>query len=106
LLGVGVLAESQEQECGLQTDKVTFTFLNGGSQTQNNYKVAYSINGGTPVIETLSGNNNAISPDEVISYTFNASFDSRDAISVIKCWTILNGDAATPNDTATVTVNH
>ena len=106
LMGVGVLAESQEQECGLQTDKVTFTFLNGGSQTQNNYKVAYSINGGAPVIETLSGNNNAISPDEVISYTFNATFDSRDAISVIKCWTILNGDAATPNDTATITVNH
>jgi hypothetical protein len=33
-------------------------------------------------------------------------FDSRDAVSVIKCWTILNGDAATPNDSATITVNH
>lgn len=103
LIGVRVNAESEQLECGLDDDLVTFTFLNAGNLEQSDFKVAYSINGGTPVIEDYNG---GISPDGVLSYTFDATFNSVDAISVIKCWTILGGEFAPANDTATITINH
>lgn len=103
LAGVKVNAESEDQECGSATDHVTLTFLNVGNLQQNNFKVAYSVNGGTPVIENYAP---GIAPDQQAGYTFNVPFDSRDAVSVIKCWTMVSGDFAPANDTATLILNH
>ncbi|MBL7825828.1 MAG: T9SS type A sorting domain-containing protein [Saprospiraceae bacterium] len=104
LLGVKVSVASEGLECGLEDDEVSFTFLNGGNLNQDGYQIAYAVNGGTPVIQNVPGT--AIIPDEARTITFNATFDSRDALSVIKCWTILNGDFAHGNDTATLVVNY
>ncbi len=103
LAGTGVVIMSQTDQCGLENEPVTFTFVNVGAQTQSNFQVAYSVNGGTPVVETVSG---PIAPDQIRSHTFNAKFDSRDKVSVVKCWTKLSGEFAPANDTATLTIDH
>lgn len=103
LAGTDVVIESAGEQCGLQNEPVTFTFVNVGAQTQSSFQVAYSVNGGTPVVETVSS---AIAPDQIRSYTFNTKFDSRDKISVIKCWTMLSGEFAPANDSATFTIDH
>lgn len=103
LAGLKVNAESEGQECGSADDHVIITFLNAGNLPQNNFQVAYSVNGGAPEIENYTP---AIAPDQQAAYTFNVPFDSRDTVSVIKCWTVLSGDFAPANDTATLTVSH
>lgn len=103
MAGFSVDIPSAGEFCGLEEEPVTFTFVNLGAQTQNEVEVAYSINGGTPVVETFIG---AIAPDQIRSYTFNATFDSRDIVSNIKCWTNLSGEFAPANDTATFTIDH
>ncbi len=103
LAGSVVAISSEAEICGLPNEPVTFTFVNLGAQTQSNIQVAYAVNGGTPVVETVSG---PIAPDETRSYTFNTTFDSRDAISVIKCWTMLAGEFVTTNDSAAYTIDH
>ncbi len=103
LAGTGVVIESELAQCGLENEPVTFTFVNVGAQTQSNFQVAYSVNGGTPVVETVTS---AIAPDQIRSYTFTTKFDSRDKISVIKCWTKLSGEFAPANDSATFTIDH
>ena len=103
LAGAEVSISSEDALCGLPDDAITFSFVNTGSQTQNNYQVAYSVNGGAPIFETV---NSAIAPDQLKSYTFNTTYDSRDVVSVIKCWTKLAGELAPANDTATFTIDH
>jgi hypothetical protein len=103
LHGAVVAVSSENDVCGLQEEPVTFTFVNVGAQTQSNFQVAYSINGGAPVVETTSF---SIAPDQIRSYSFNATFDSRDKLSVVKCWTKLTGDFAPANDTAVFIIDH
>jgi hypothetical protein len=103
LAGEQVTVASEGAICGLEADEVVFTFINLGAQTQSNFDVAYSVNGGTPVVETISG---SLDPDKLRTYTFNTTFDSRDALSVIKCWTKLSNEFAPANDTATFVIDH
>ncbi len=105
LAGLSVSSTGDATLCGLEQDKVVFSYINFGSQPQAFYSVAYSINGGTPVVESVGAN--IIQPDETFSYTFTTPFDSRDGAFTIKAWTILTGELATQNDTAAVyKVNH
>lgn len=103
LAGLSVTTLGEAEECGLETDQILFTFVNFGSQTQAAAKVAYSINGATPVINNVTG---SIATDQVRVQTFTVPFDSRDQAFNIKCWTILNGDQVPDNDTITYTVSH
>ena len=94
-----------DNECGLQDDKVRFNIANvGGGSLPSGYMLYYSINGGAPVSATIS--NNLLLPDENYNHVFTVPFDSRDAISVIKCWAEADGDLNHSNDTLTYTVNH
>lgn len=104
LAGLGAASSGDASPCGLQNDKVTFTFTNYGSTTQSLFSVAYSVNGGTPVIENIGPN--SVAPDQVFQYTFTTTFDSRDALNIIRCWPVLNGEQDFSNDTVTYTVDH
>lgn len=103
LAGISVSTLGEDVECGLANDQIAFSFSNFGHQTQTGIQVAYSINGAAPVVNNVTG---AIAADQNITYTFNVPFDSRDAAFEIKCWTMLNGDQATQNDTVTYFVSH
>ncbi|MBC7776175.1 MAG: T9SS type A sorting domain-containing protein [Phycisphaerae bacterium] len=103
LAGLSVYTLGETEECGLPTDQIIFSFTNFGNQAQSGVKVAYSINGGTPVIQNIAG---SVATDQGITHTFSVPFDSRDGAFEIKCWTALNGDQATSNDTVTYFIDH
>jgi hypothetical protein len=104
LAGLTAATAGEGSECGLESDEITFFFGNFGTQPQSFFQVAYSVNGSAPVIENVGAT--TVLPDEVYEYTFLAPFDSRDAISEIKCWTIVDDELAPANDTAYYTVSH
>lgn len=104
LAGLNVQTAGDLTPCGLAQDKITFQFTNFGLQSQASVKVAYSVNGGTPVVETVTGN--VISPDELVDFKFNTPFDSRNGLFIIKCWTQLSGEQAPANDTVTYVIDH
>ncbi len=104
LAGQKVSTLGQSSECGLQADKVTFVLSNLGSAAQSFFKVAYSVNGGTPVVENL--NNVVLAPDASYTYVFNTPFDSRDGAFEIKCWPVLTGEQQPTNDTVIYNVRH
>jgi hypothetical protein len=105
LYGYNIKTAGDEIECGLADDEVTFRVINLGSQTQTTFKVAYSINGAAPVIETVTGQ--SLQQDEFLDYTFNTNFDSRDALISVQCWAILTGDQMLSNDTTSFyTLSH
>jgi Secretion system C-terminal sorting domain len=105
LYGYSVKTAGDNSECGLQNDEVTFRIINLGSQTQTVFKAAYSINGGTPIVENITGQ--SLVTDEFLDYTFNTTFDSRDMLIEVKCWALLTGDQMLSNDTTTLyVINH
>ncbi len=103
LAGLSVSTLGETAECGLETDKIVFSFINFGSQTQSAVKVAYSINGAAPVINNVTG---SFATDKSGIQTFSVPFDSRDDAFSIKCWTILAGDQDNSNDTIIYTISH
>ncbi len=103
LAGTSASSSGNDVECGLEEDKVVFSFTNFGTQPQSFFEVGYSVNGGAPVIENITA---TVQPDETFTYTFTTTFDSRDSKSDIKCWTTLLNEQNLVNDTAYYTVNH
>jgi hypothetical protein len=103
LTGVSIETLGENVECGLENDQIAFTFTNIGSQPQTALQVAYSINGAAPVVNNVIGTLNV---DNSITYTFSTPFDSRDGAFEIKCWTLLNGDGDTGNDTVVYFISH
>lgn len=104
LTGLSVTTLGDNVACGLAQDKVNFNLSNFGTQSQAFFKVAYSVNGGTPVQETFNGG--ILDPYEIGMYTFNMPFNSEDGLFEIKVWTVLAGDQAAENDTVTYIVDH
>jgi len=92
---------SPVSNCGLtSTELVSANFFNNGSDTLFMLPVAYSINGGTPVTETIM---DTILPNTAYAYDFTAFAD----LSVVgdydfQFWTGLVGDGNTCNDTSEV----
>jgi hypothetical protein len=103
LSGVTATTQGDGNACGLQDDKVIFNFINFGTEPQSAFQVAYSINGGAPVVETVSA---TVQPDESFTYTFTTPFDSRDEAFDIKCWTNLVSEQNPGNDTVFYSVSH
>ena len=103
MAGLSVKSDGEAVECGLQSDLITFTFSNFGTQPQSFFDVAYSVNGGPPVIENVTA---TVQPDEQFTYTFTTPFDSRDGLFDVKCWTSLLDEQFLANDTAYYTVSH
>ncbi|MFN0217033.1 MAG: T9SS type A sorting domain-containing protein [Saprospiraceae bacterium] len=103
LAGLNVYTLGESAECGLPNDQIVFSFTNFGHQTQTGIQVAYSVNGGMPVVQNVSG---SLATDKGITHTFSVPFDSRDGVFEIKCWTLLVGDQNNSNDTVSYVINH
>lgn len=104
LSGLQVTSTGHQNRCGLEQDSLVFTLANFGKSPQSPYAVAYSLNGGQPVVETIP--NDSLLPDEVAVYRFKTPFDSRNRQIAIRCWPLLAGDALALNDTVYYTVDH
>ncbi len=103
LAGLSISTLGETEECGLEADKIRFSFVNLSNQAQAGFKLGYCVNGGTPVIDSIPG---SLAIDKHFTHTFLTTFDSRDGVFELKCWTILNGDQVAGNDTVTATLNH
>lgn len=99
-----IVTSGADNECGVEEDEVTFSFSNLGTQPQAFFQIAYSVNGGTPVIEDIGAT--VVAPDETFNYTFNIPFDSRNGEFNIKAWTILQDEQNFSNDTTSYSITH
>jgi len=81
---------------------VTITIKNFGATTQSNFDVQYTLDGGTPVIETVAG---SLATEEEVSYSFTQQADlTVPATYIIVSKTNLVGDQDTSNDESTLSV--
>lgn len=104
LAALHLTTQGNSTACGLEKDLVRFSFANFGTDTLKTFPVAYSINGGAPIIENAVFS--ALDPEEEGLYVFAANFDSRDKLIQIKCWTLLSGEQNASDDTLTYIVDH
>ena len=75
---------------------VSIEIVNPGASSQNNFDVSYTVNGGTPIIETVS---NMINPGDTITYVFNTGLDmSTDGIYNIDYECLLSNDQNPSNN--------
>ena len=104
---VGTIAiESPNSGCGLDSaEDVTITIINPGLSVQDTIPVGYSINGGTPVFDTVFSTMN---PGDTISFTFSVQADlSSPGSYTIDAWTALGTDIQNLNDSVNgVIVDH
>jgi VCBS repeat-containing protein len=95
---------SPKSSCDLANEDITINIVNFGTASISNFPISYSINGGTPVTETvsstiLSGNN--------LVYTFTQKADlSATGSYIIKVYTSLVNDAVISNDTINLNVTN
>jgi len=86
------------------TETVSVTLRNFGAATQSNFDVQYTVNGGTPVVETFAGP--LLSEDEA-SFDFAQTADlSALGTYDIEVSTVLAGDSDPSNDSVSVTIDN
>ncbi len=100
LAGLTVSTLGGADECGLAADRVVLRLTNLGTEAKSFFQVAYSINGGAPVIENIGAT--VVAPDAQFTYTFATPFDSRNGKFDIQAWTILMDEQNFTNDTTPV----
>jgi len=84
---------------------ITVTVENFGSAPQDTFDIAYSINGGTPVVENITGPN--LMPGMTRTYTFTSTADfSVPGNYQIDAYTLLTGDGDLSNDTASTSFDN
>lgn len=86
--------------CGSPNDTVSMNVVNLGSMTAGGFDLAYSVNGGNPVVEDIG--NVLLLPGNSFEYTFNTTFDATaPGDYVIRAWAEFGSDELPLNDTAT-----
>ncbi|HIO72810.1 MAG TPA: hypothetical protein EYN38_06875, partial [Flavobacteriales bacterium] len=96
---LGVIAITEPiSSCELSdTATVTVAIFNFGDSAQVNIPVAYQLNGGTPVIETIS---DSIKSGDLYAYSFTTTADLTSFSSnSFNAWTALVDDSIKANDT-------
>ncbi len=88
--------------CALADEDVTITIANNGGADITGFEVSYTVNGGTPVVETVSA---TIAPAATLNYTFTQTAD----LSVLGTYDFevnvnLTGDAVATNNMMTKSV--
>jgi hypothetical protein len=85
-------------ECGITPSlNLKVRISNFGTASQSNFPVAYSVNGGTPVIETCTS---SVSSNNTKDFTFATPLNlSTPGAYKIKIWTLLTTDLDNSNDT-------
>ena len=86
--------------CGSPNDTIAISLLNLGTQPAGGFDVAYSVNGGDPVVENIG--NVLLLPGDEFTYTFSTTFDaSVPGTYVIRAWAEYGNDEFLLNDTVT-----
>lgn len=84
--------------CGLGTDSVKVTVTNVGLDTLTNIPVCYVLDGGASVCDTVAG---PLVTGQTITHVFTTLADfSSQGIHTVNVYTVLPGDMATCNDSA------
>ena len=100
-IGATAITEPLSGE-GLGNEAITITIENFGGAAQSNFDVSYTIDGGTPVVETFTG---SVNPGETENYTFATLGDfSEIGTYTIVSRTDLSGDSDSDNDSVEVDV--
>jgi len=96
-VGVSII-NSPSDDNNLMMETVSVTLENYGSVDQSNFDVAYTINGGTPVVETYTS---TLTAGTTGNYNFATQGDFTSlGIYDIKAYSILTGDMNVSNDTS------
>ncbi len=89
---------------GLGNEVVTAVLKNYGADSQSNFDVQYTVNGGTPIVESFTG---TIDSEEEVNFSFTQEADLSELGSyTIEVTTSLSGDQDTNNDSATKEVQN
>ncbi|MDY0143693.1 MAG: choice-of-anchor J domain-containing protein [Bacteroidales bacterium] len=100
---IGITEPNHDNGCTLTSDEsITIKIKNNGGADMTDFDVSYTINGGTPVVETVSS---TIIPAAILNYTFTQTVD----LSALDNYTIeasvtLTGDANANNDTYSIDI--
>jgi subtilisin-like proprotein convertase family protein len=87
---------------GMGMESITITIENFGGAVQSNFDVSYTLNGETPVIETVAG---PLNQGSTLSYTFGTQGDFSEVGSHdLTVSTELAGDSDTSNDAVSTTI--
>ncbi len=77
-------------------EEVVVEVKNFGSEAVSDFQVAYSLNGGDPVTETVSA---TLGYNQEMTYTFNSTIDlTQQDVNVLDVYTVLEGDENNDND--------
>ncbi len=84
------------------SEVVTVTIENFGAESQSNFEVGYTIDGGTEVVETVTA---TLEVGQTLEYSFTTTADfSAIASYTLVARTILSGDSDTSNDSQEVII--
>ena len=103
ITGITAPTHGNYSTCALtDAEQIKVNIINNGGAAISDFEVSYSINGGTPVTETVTA---SIAPAQTYEYTFAQTAD----LSLIGDYTItasvnLTGDETADNDTASMTI--
>ncbi|PDH46745.1 MAG: hypothetical protein CND37_05795, partial [Bacteroidetes bacterium MED-G20] len=102
---IGVTDVELDDECEFSsTESITVHITNFGLVSQSTYDVAYSVNGGTPVVENA---NLFVDSNSTVPYTFTSTVDmSSDGTYDLVAYTIMSNDVDTGNDTLYASVEN
>ncbi|MEZ4777089.1 MAG: GEVED domain-containing protein [Bacteroidia bacterium] len=99
---LGIVPFASSCNFGLQT--IEASVYNFGSQTQDTIPMAYSVNGGTPVIDTLFAPV-AGGTGSTFAFSQPANLSTPNTTYTIQVWSQLDGDFDAANDTSTLVYN-
>ena len=95
---------SPQSGSGLGNETVSVTVKNFGGLPQSNFDIQYTVNGGTPVVETYTG---TLNPEEEAVFNFAQPADlSELGTYVIEVETLLAGDQVAGNNLLSVTIDN
>lgn len=102
-LGITEITSPSSGE-GLGSESVSVIIENFGALDQSNFDVSYTVNGGTPIVETING---TILAGQTLFYTFTQPADLSTVGSYsITASTLSVGDLDPSNDSETIVVSN
>lgn len=102
---VGLVSiDSPETASGLGDETISVSIKNYGADSQSNFSIQYTVDGGAPVVETVT---DVINAGETVVYNFTQTADlSGLQVYTIEVTTQLSGDQESNNDTLTAEIEN
>lgn len=102
-IGVVIINSPTEDDSDPGNEEVSVILQNFGGTTHSNFEVNFTVNGGTPVTETVSG---PFAPLETMQYTFAEEADMNDINEfTLNVFTSLPDDTQSSNDASSLTLD-